>query len=108
MEQQFLYENDVRITKTAVKVLRWLIVVFPVLFILSIAGVFQSEIKSLIMLTCVALVVTMGPTLAYKLNTPIGVMKYVTTIALGSLVALMGTDATIGFYMTYAWAMVFC
>lgn len=29
MEQQFFYENDVRITKTAVKVLRWLIVVFP-------------------------------------------------------------------------------
>ncbi len=107
MEEKFFYENDVRVTKTAVKVLRWLIVVFPVLIILSIAGIFQSEIKNLIILTCIALVVTMGPTLAYKLNVPIGVMKYVTTLALGSLVALMGTDSTIGIYMTYALAMVF-
>lgn len=99
MNNIFFYENDVRVTKTAIKVLRWLIVVFPVLFILSIVGVFQSEIKNLIMLTAVALVVTMGPSLAYKLNTPISVMKYVTTIALGSLVALMGTDSTIGIYM---------
>lgn len=107
MEEKFFYENDVRVTKTAVKVLRWLIVVFPLLIILSIAGIFQSEMKNLIILTCVALIVTMGPTLAYKLNVPIGVMKYVTTIALGSLVALMATDSTIGIYMTYALAMVF-
>lgn len=107
MEKSFFYENDVRVTQTAVKVLRWLIVVFPVLIILSAVGIFQSEIKNLIILTLAALVVTMGPTLAYKMNVPIGIMKYVTTIALGSLVALMATDSTIGIYMTYALAMVF-
>ncbi|MGN0495331.1 MAG: methyl-accepting chemotaxis protein [Lachnospiraceae bacterium] len=107
MEKKFFYENDVRVTESAVKVLRWLIIVFPVLIILSVVGIFQSEMKSLLILTSVALVVTMGPSIAYKMNVPIEIMKYVTTIALGSLVALMATDYTIGIYMTYALAMVF-
>lgn len=107
MEEKFFYENEARVTETAVKVLRWLMVVFPLLIILSIAGIFQSEIKNLILLTAVALVVTMGPTLAYKLHTPIGAMKYISAIALESLVALMATDSTIGIYMTYTIGMVF-
>ncbi|MGN0427891.1 MAG: methyl-accepting chemotaxis protein [Agathobacter sp.] len=107
MEQKFFQENDVKVTETAVKVLRWLIVVFPLLILLSVIGIFQSEIKNLLIMTVVALIVTMGPTFAYKLHTPIGVMKYVTTLALGSLVALMATDSTIGIYMTYGLAMVF-
>lgn len=107
MEEKFFYENDVRVTKMAVNVLRWLILVFPVLILLSVVGVFQSKMESLIPLTLAAVVVTMGPSVAYKMNVPIPVMKYVTTLALGALVALMATDPTIGIYMTYALAMVF-
>ena len=107
MEKDFFYENDLRVTKMAVKVLRWLIIVFPLLILLSAIGVFQSEVPKLLVLTCFALVVTMGPTVALKLNAPIGAMKYVSVLALGSLVALMATDSTIGIYMTYALAMVF-
>lgn len=61
----------------------------------------------MLILSLAALVVTMGPTLAYKMNVSINVMKYLTTIALGGLVALMASDYTIGIYMTYALAMVF-
>lgn len=107
MKEKFFYENDVRVTKMAVKVLRWLIIVFPLLILLSVLGIFQSQLKDLILLTLVAIVVTMGPSVAYKLNVPIGAMKYITTLALGALVALMATDPTIGIYMTYALAMVF-
>lgn len=107
MEEKFFYENDVRVTKTAVKVVRWLILVFPMLILLSVLGVFQSEIKNLIPLTLIALVVTMGPSIAWKLNVPVPVMKYVTTLALGLLIALMATDPTVGIYMTYGLPMVF-
>ncbi len=107
MEQDIFYENDARVTKTAVKVLRWLILVFPLLTILSVVGVFQMKIGEMLALTAVALVVTMGPGIAYKLNTPIRVMKYLTTFALAALIALMATNAAIGIYMTYAFAMVF-
>lgn len=107
MKENFFYENDVKVTEAAVKVLRWLMVVFPLLIVLSLVGIFQSKLNNLLMITAVALVVTIGPTLAYKMNVPIGIMKYVITIALGTLVALMATDSTIGIYMTYALATVF-
>lgn len=107
MEQNFFTENDARVTKTAVKVLRWLILVFPLLFILSAAGIFQIKINELIPLTLIGAVVTMGPGVAYKMNTPTNVMKYVITLALGMMIALMATNAAIGIYMTYAFAMVF-
>lgn len=107
MKQDIFSENDRKVTKTAVKALRWLILVFPLLFVLSITGVFQMKVSELIPLTLVGIVVTMGPGLAYKLNVPIGVLKYMTTLALGILVALMATNAAIGIYMTYAFAMVF-
>lgn len=107
MEQSFFNENDAKVTKTAVKVLRWLILVFPVLAILSVAGIFQIKISELIPLTLAGIVVTMGPSVAYRLNTPPAIMKYVITLALGMLVALMAANSAIGIYMTYAFAMVF-
>lgn len=107
MEQDIFYENDAKVTKTAVKVLRWLILVFPLLTILSVVGVFQMKLGEMLSLTAVALVVTMGPGIAYKMNTPIRIMKYLTTFALAALIALMATNAAIGIYMTYAFAMVF-
>lgn len=107
MERDFFYENEVKVTKIAVKALRWLILVFPLLIVLSAAGVFQIKISEMIPITIVGIVVTMGPGVAYKLNVPIGILKYMTTLALGILVALMAMNAAIGIYMTYAFAMVF-
>lgn len=105
--ENLFFENDVRVTKTAIKVLPWLILVFPLLILLSAVGVFQAKISELLVLTAIALVVTMGPGIAYKLNMPIHIMKYLTTFALAALIALMATNAALGIYMTYAFAMVF-
>ncbi len=107
MEQDFFRENDKRVTLTAIKVLRWLILTFPALMLMSVIGLFQSKLSTLIPLACIAIVVTMGPTVMYKLKASVGVMKYTTTIALAILVALMASDPTIGIYMTYGLAMVF-
>ena len=106
-KQDMFYENDIAVTKTAVRVLRWLIIVFPLLILLSVVGIFQSEVPKLLLLTAIGLVVTMGPTLLQKFNPPIIVMKYTATLALGTVVSIMATDSTIGIYMTYALAMVF-
>ncbi|MBD5524608.1 MAG: hypothetical protein HDR04_09335 [Lachnospiraceae bacterium] len=38
MEQDIFYQNDARVTRTAVKVLPWLILVFPLLIVLSAVG----------------------------------------------------------------------
>lgn len=107
IEESLFAENDARVTKTAVKVLPWLILVFPLLVVLSVLGIFQTKVSEVLVLTLAALVVTMGPGIAYRMNVPVHIMKYVTTFALAALIALMATNAALGIYMTYAFAMVF-
>lgn len=100
-------KNDIAVTKSAIRVLRWLILVFPGIIIFSAIGLFQSEISRLLWMSLLGLAVTMGPTVAYKMKASIEIMKYATTLALGALVSIMASDSTIGIYMTYGLAMVF-
>lgn len=100
-------ENDRAVTRMTVKMLRWMILVFPAIMLMSVVGIFQSKLSVLVPLTLIAFVVTWGPTLLYKLGVPDIVMKYTATLALGGVVALMATDSAIGIYITYALPMVF-
>lgn len=106
-EDEFFYQNDVKVTETAIRVIKWFVLVFPVMMLLSVVGVFNCEIEDLVILALLACIVAIGPSVAYRFRPPIIVMKYVTTLALGAMIALMGTNVTIGIYMTYALAMVF-
>ena len=49
-EKDFFYENEVAVTEKAVKLLRWLILVFPAIMIFSITGLFQSQIKDVLVM----------------------------------------------------------
>ena len=106
-EKDFFYENDVMVTKKAIKVMRWLVFVFPCIMIFSLLGLFQTEMKNLAVMTVIGIIVTMTPTIAYKAGMPIGILKYVATLALGGLLIIMASDASIGIYMTYGLPMVF-
>ncbi len=99
-------ENDRLVTKMAMRILRWLILAFPALMLMYILGIFESKMDGMLPLTIIGLVVTWGPTIVYKLGVPDTVMKYLATLALGAMVALMAS-ASIGIYMTYGLAMVF-
>lgn len=107
MDDNFFRENEIKVTNTAIKALRWLLLVFPLLIVFSIVGIFQSKVENLIPITVIAVIVTIGPSIACKLGASANVMKYVSTIAVEGLIVLMATDSTIGIYMTYALAMVF-
>ena len=106
-DNQFFYENEVAVTKNIIRILRWLILAFPAIMIFSVAGLFQSKMADLIPMTAVGLVVTMGPTIAYKAGVPIRALKYLALLALCGLLAVMAGNASIGIYMTYALPMVF-
>lgn len=106
-DNQFFYENEKNVTRTMVKILRWLILAFPAIMVFSLLGLFQSKISDLLVMTAVGLVVTMGPTIAYKAGVPTRVLKYIVLVALCGLLTIMASNATIGIYMTYALPMVF-
>ena len=106
-DNQFFYENEVAVTKNIIRILRWLILAFPAIMVFSVAGLFQAKMSELIPMTVVGLVVTMGPTIAYKAGVPIRALKYLALLALCGLLAVMASNAAIGIYMTYALPMVF-
>lgn len=106
-DNQFFYENEVSVTKNMIRILRWLIFVFPVIMLFSAVGLFQSKMSDLMVMTAVGLVVTMGPTIAFRAGTPIRTMKYVVLVALCILLTVMASNASVGIYMTYALPMVF-
>ncbi len=106
-DYQFFYENEVKVTLNMVKILRWLILAFPAIMLFSAVGLFQSKISDLLVMTGVGLIVTMGPTIAYKAGVPSTVLKYMVLVALCGLLTIMASNASVGIYMTYALPMVF-
>lgn len=106
-DYQFFHENEVKVTLNMVRILRWLILAFPAIMFFSAIGLFQSKISDLLIMTGVGLVVTMGPTVAYKAGVPSNVLKYIVLVALCGLLTIMASNAAVGIYMTYALPMVF-
>ena len=106
-DDQFFHENEVKVTLNMVRILRWLILAFPAIMFFSAIGLFQSKISDLLIMTGVGLIVTMGPTVAYKVGVPSNVLKYIVLVALCGLLTIMASNAAVGIYMTYALPMVF-
>ena len=67
-EKQFFRENDERINNMVCKILLWLTLIFPVLFLLSFLGVFQLTIGELCILTPIGCVFTITPTILKKMG----------------------------------------
>lgn len=106
-DKQFFYENEVTVTEKMIRILRWLILAIPAVMVFSAIGLFQSKVSDLLVMMGIALIVTMGPTVAYKAGVPTRILKYIALVALCGLIAIMASNASIGIYMTYALPMIF-
>ena len=106
-DDQFFNQNEVKVTLNMIRILRWLILAFPAIMLFSAVGLFQSKISDLLIMTGVGLVVTMGPTIAYRAGLSAVILKYIVLTALCGLLTIMASNASVGIYMTYALPMVF-
>ena len=104
-ELQFFRENDKRINNMVCRILLWLTLVFPVLFLLSFIGVFQLTIKELCVLTPIGCICTTVPTILKKMGVSTVVLKYCSVMMLSLVIAIMGTNAHVGIYITYILAL---
>lgn len=109
MEAQldFFEQNDEKVNKRLTKVLLWMTLVFPVLFVLTAAGIFWIDYGALIRLTIIGCFCTIGPFVLSKLNVPVKVMKYVGVLSVGFIVMLLGMNSSIGIYITFGIAQLF-
>lgn len=107
VQMSFFEQNDKQVCARLSKILLWITLVFPALFILSAIGVFQIKYKDLALLSIPGCICTIGPTILQKIGISVGKMKYISVLAVGFVVMLLGGNSAIGIYMTYGLAMLF-
>lgn len=107
MEMDFFEQNDRKVCKQLAKVLFWMTLVFPVLFLATALGIFQIHYDDLAVLSVPGCICTLGPSILQKMNVPVKAMKYISVLAVGFVVMLLGGNSAIGIYMTYGLAMLF-
>lgn len=103
--KQFFHENDKRVNNMVCRILLWLILIFPTLFLLSSLGVFRLSVQELCVLTPIGCVCIITPTILKKLGVKTVVLKYCSVLALSLIVAIMGSNSNVGIYMTYILAL---
>lgn len=103
--EQFFYENDRKVNGKVCRILLWLSLVFPALFLLSYLHVFRLSIRELCLITPIGLLCTIMPTVLKRFNISVQALKYISIISLSLVIALMGSNANIGIYITYILAL---
>lgn len=109
MEKQtdFFEQNNQKVCRQLAKVLLWMTLVFPVLFLATALGVFQIKYDDLAILSVIGCFCTFGPTILQKTEISVGPMRYISVLAVGFIIMLLGGNSAIGIYMTYGLAMLF-
>lgn len=109
MEAQldFFEQNDEKVNKRLAKILLWMTLVFPILFALTAVRIFWIDYGALIRLSIIGCFCTIGPFVMSKFSVPVKVMKYVSVLAVGFIVMLLGMNSAIGIYITFGMAQLF-
>ena len=102
---QFFLENDKRVNNMVRKILIWLTLVFPTLYLMSILGVFKVTIHDLLIITPIGCICTISPTILSKFKISTSVLKYFSVMSLAVVVAIMACNPSIGIYITYILAL---
>lgn len=103
--EQFFYENDRKVNARVCRILMWLSLVFPALFLLSILGVFRISIRELCIITPFGLVCTLMPTVLKRIGISVTALKYISIISLALVITIMGSNSHLGIYITYILAL---
>ncbi len=102
---QFFIENDKRVNNMVRKILLWLTLVFPALFLMSILGIFRLKIHDLIIITSIGCICTISPAILSKYSISTSVLKYYSVMSLALVIAIMACNPAVGIYMTYILAL---
>lgn len=103
----FFEQNDAKVNKRMTKILLWMTLVFPAIFGLTAAGVFWIKYPDLIRMSIIGVFFTIGPFVLQKIGTPVKAMKYISVIAVGILVCMLGMNSSVGIYMTFGIMQLF-
>lgn len=100
-EKAFFEKNDWNVCRRVSKILLIFLIVFPILFLMTAIGLWETSYKNITIMAIVGTISILMPTVGMKLGFTIRVMKYVSIISIMIVVAIMGTDITIGINISY-------
>jgi len=98
--KEFFRQNDVRVNERICKIMLWLTLVFPALYLFSVLGIFKMNMSDLIPVTIMGCICTFSPMILKKCGVSPAFLKYYSMIALSAVIAIMGSNAHIGIYIT--------
>lgn len=105
MSLDFFQRNEIEVTKRICKIMLWLTLAFPVLFLCSAIGIFKITFVELIPITIGGVICTLSPMILQKCKVKVGFLKYYCIITLALTIALMATNFHLGIYLTYPLAV---
>lgn len=106
LQKKGLFErNEEEVCKTICKILLWMTMVFPALFLLSAIHVFKVTIKELVPISILGVICTISPTVLLKCKASVTLVKNYSIMALAVAIALMASNYHLGIYMTYVLAL---
>lgn len=100
-KKQFFENNDYMVCKKVSKILPFFTFVYPVILIMSLLGIWKTCLQNIIAVTVLGIIGTCSPAIAMKFNMPIKYCKYISAIGVLFAVSTMGSDHTMGIYLTY-------
>lgn len=100
-EKQFFDKNDYKVCMKISKILPFFTLVFPLILIMNIMGLWHTSITNCIIVSIVGLIGTFSPAVAMRLKIPIRQAKYISIIGVMITVCAMASDETLGIRMTY-------
>ena len=99
-EELFFEGIDRNVCAKISKILPCFIVVFPLILVMSLVGIWDTSITSLIVVAVIGIIGCLAPMVTMHLNIPMRIAKYISIIGLMIAVYAMASDKTIGIYMT--------
>jgi len=97
----FFEVYDETVTKEICKILRFMFLVFPILLVASIAGLFRIPMSFFMVVIPLGFIVTFFPSFLLKTNAQISTIKYVCVISIGLIIGILASNRDVGVYITY-------
>lgn len=101
----FFARNELVVSKRICKILLWMTLVFPALFVCSAIGIFRITFSDLIPITAIGMICTISPTILQKVGVNNVFIKNYSIITMALTIAIMATNIHIGIYLTYPLAV---
>jgi sigma-B regulation protein RsbU (phosphoserine phosphatase) len=96
------FENyEAIVSRQICRILRFIFLVFPLLLLLSIAGIFFIELNYFFVVIPLGFIVCFLPSFLLKLKISDVIIKHIAVLSVGTIICILSSNNFVGIYITY-------